>query len=63
MRDIMPTSDLSRMSMAMELQTPVSRVPATLPQLGTWLGDYIQKLDVGMLPIGCHARTKNSSHT
>eukprot|EP00975_Prorocentrum_lima_P012729 2695622-Prorocentrum_lima.AAC.1 len=35
MRGIMPTSDLPRMSMAGELQMPVSRVPATLPQLGT----------------------------
>eukprot|EP00975_Prorocentrum_lima_P051549 10795831-Prorocentrum_lima.AAC.1 len=35
MRDVMPTSDLSRMSMARELHMPVSRVPATLPQLGT----------------------------
>eukprot|EP00975_Prorocentrum_lima_P032639 6855008-Prorocentrum_lima.AAC.1 len=29
MREVMRTSDLSRMSMARELQTSVSRVPAT----------------------------------
>eukprot|EP00975_Prorocentrum_lima_P003862 844972-Prorocentrum_lima.AAC.1 len=49
MRDIMPTSDLSRMSMARELQMSVSRVPATLPQLGTWLEDYIHTLDLGTI--------------
>eukprot|EP00975_Prorocentrum_lima_P051773 10843358-Prorocentrum_lima.AAC.1 len=27
----------------------VSRVPATLSQLGAWLDDHIHKLDVGMI--------------
>eukprot|EP00975_Prorocentrum_lima_P018665 3931314-Prorocentrum_lima.AAC.1 len=49
MRDLMPTSDLSRMSMAKELQTSVSRVPATLSHLETWLNDYIHELDSGMI--------------
>eukprot|EP00975_Prorocentrum_lima_P067549 12915511-Prorocentrum_lima.AAC.1 len=49
MRDIMPTSDLSRMSMARELQMSVSRVPATLPHLGTWLEDYMHELDFGLI--------------
>eukprot|EP00975_Prorocentrum_lima_P006270 1350862-Prorocentrum_lima.AAC.1 len=49
MRDIVSTSDLSRMSMARELQMPVSRVPATLPQLGTWFVYYIHKLECGII--------------
>eukprot|EP00975_Prorocentrum_lima_P060300 12646024-Prorocentrum_lima.AAC.1 len=49
MRDIMPTSDLSRMSMARELQMTVSRVPETLPQVGTRLEDYIHKLELGLI--------------
>eukprot|EP00975_Prorocentrum_lima_P054729 11473512-Prorocentrum_lima.AAC.1 len=53
MRELMPTSDLSRMSMARKLQMQVSRCPATLSQLehaglgiGTW----------------CLTRTKKSPH-
>eukprot|EP00975_Prorocentrum_lima_P009580 2040631-Prorocentrum_lima.AAC.1 len=32
-----PTTGLSRMSIAQELQMPVTRVPATLAQLANWL--------------------------
>eukprot|EP00975_Prorocentrum_lima_P024182 5088733-Prorocentrum_lima.AAC.1 len=49
MREIMPASDLSRTSMARELQTPLSRVPATLSQLGNWLDYYIHKLEFGII--------------
>eukprot|EP00975_Prorocentrum_lima_P058023 12171801-Prorocentrum_lima.AAC.1 len=49
MREIMRTSDISCMSMANEIQMSVSRVPATLPQLGAWLEDCIRKLDLGMI--------------
>eukprot|EP00975_Prorocentrum_lima_P005530 1200392-Prorocentrum_lima.AAC.1 len=49
MRDIMPTSDLSRMSMAKELHMSVNRVPSTLDQLGTWLEDYIHTPYHGMI--------------
>eukprot|EP00975_Prorocentrum_lima_P063793 12893677-Prorocentrum_lima.AAC.1 len=45
----MPTSDLSRMSMAREFQTPWNRVPATLSQMGNWLEDYMHKLDFGII--------------
>eukprot|EP00975_Prorocentrum_lima_P004183 907812-Prorocentrum_lima.AAC.1 len=48
MREIMPTSDLSRMRMAQELQTTASKVPGTLAQLAIWLEDYIHKLGHGM---------------
>eukprot|EP00975_Prorocentrum_lima_P033501 7025967-Prorocentrum_lima.AAC.1 len=48
MREIMPTSDLSRMSMAHELQKPAGKVPTTLAQLVAWLDDYKHKLDYGM---------------
>eukprot|EP00975_Prorocentrum_lima_P048814 10212919-Prorocentrum_lima.AAC.1 len=57
----MPTSDLSRMSMAKELPMSVSRVPATLPHLGTWLEDYIHKLDFGN--TWCNARIKSILHS
>eukprot|EP00975_Prorocentrum_lima_P065803 12905581-Prorocentrum_lima.AAC.1 len=46
-RDIMPTSDLPRMSMAQELPSNQSARNSFF-QLGTWLEDYIHKLDRGM---------------
>eukprot|EP00975_Prorocentrum_lima_P023780 5005547-Prorocentrum_lima.AAC.1 len=35
--------------MAKELQMSVSRIPETLPHVGTWLEDYRHKLDFGMI--------------
>eukprot|EP00975_Prorocentrum_lima_P068246 12919614-Prorocentrum_lima.AAC.1 len=49
MRYRMPTSDLSRMSMAKGLQMSVSRVTASLPPLGTWYEDYVDMLGFGMI--------------
>eukprot|EP00975_Prorocentrum_lima_P045273 9481010-Prorocentrum_lima.AAC.1 len=49
MRETMPTSDISCMSLAQELQMSVTRVPRTLSQLGMWLEDYMNKLDHGMI--------------
>eukprot|EP00975_Prorocentrum_lima_P049206 10297667-Prorocentrum_lima.AAC.1 len=60
MREIMP-ADLSRMSMAKKLQMTVSSAPATLPQLGTWLEDYIQ---AGFwYDTWCHVGPTNSPHS
>eukprot|EP00975_Prorocentrum_lima_P036392 7656453-Prorocentrum_lima.AAC.1 len=49
MREIIPASDPSRMSMAKEPQMTASRVPTTLAHLGIGLEDYIHKLDCGMI--------------
>eukprot|EP00975_Prorocentrum_lima_P032407 6804357-Prorocentrum_lima.AAC.1 len=38
----------------------VSRCPATLSQLGTWLEDYIHKLDFGMI-FGASLNQEQSS--
>eukprot|EP00975_Prorocentrum_lima_P064617 12898616-Prorocentrum_lima.AAC.1 len=54
MREIMPTSDLARMSMSKELQMSVNRVPETPRGLPTQAGSWND--------IGCHVRTKNSPH-
>eukprot|EP00975_Prorocentrum_lima_P019304 4064783-Prorocentrum_lima.AAC.1 len=49
-RDIMPTINLSRMSMAKELRRQVTRVPTTLVGLANWLEEYVHKLELGMRP-------------
>eukprot|EP00975_Prorocentrum_lima_P070837 12934336-Prorocentrum_lima.AAC.1 len=48
----MPTQDLSKTSIARELQAWVAKVPATMVGLATWLEDYSNKLELGMR-IGC----------
>eukprot|EP00975_Prorocentrum_lima_P040092 8421317-Prorocentrum_lima.AAC.1 len=52
MRDIMPTKDLSRMSIARELQAMMAKGPATMVGLASWLEDYATKLELGMR-VGC----------
>eukprot|EP00975_Prorocentrum_lima_P041873 8799366-Prorocentrum_lima.AAC.1 len=42
----MPTKDLSRMSLAQELQARIARVPITMSGLANWLEDYVAKLEV-----------------
>eukprot|EP00975_Prorocentrum_lima_P064541 12898183-Prorocentrum_lima.AAC.1 len=48
MRYIMPTTDLSRMSIAQELQRQVTRAPTTLARLANGLEEYAHKLELGM---------------
>eukprot|EP00975_Prorocentrum_lima_P047112 9850741-Prorocentrum_lima.AAC.1 len=48
MSEPMPTADLSRMSIAQELQKHVTRVPTTLVRLANWLEEYAHKPELGM---------------
>eukprot|EP00975_Prorocentrum_lima_P012151 2578652-Prorocentrum_lima.AAC.1 len=48
MRESMPATDLSRMCIARELQTQVSRVPTSRAHFASLLEYYIHKLDYGM---------------
>eukprot|EP00975_Prorocentrum_lima_P052398 10982423-Prorocentrum_lima.AAC.1 len=40
MREVMPAADYSRLSMASDVQTLPSKVPATKAGLAKWLEDY-----------------------
>eukprot|EP00975_Prorocentrum_lima_P066759 12911042-Prorocentrum_lima.AAC.1 len=48
MSEIMPTTDLSRMSISQELQKQVTRVATTLVGLANWLEEYAHTLELGM---------------
>eukprot|EP00975_Prorocentrum_lima_P016744 3548472-Prorocentrum_lima.AAC.1 len=48
MREIVPTTDLPRMSIARELQGQVARVPTTLVGLANWLEECAHTLELGM---------------